>query len=139
MRRVGFFTKTAVETAAISGGWYGENKMIPVSTLISATVSLEANKIVAICPVSKELLRVNPANEGEIVNVISKGTAKYQDQQFLDPTVNKSATVNPPSITSNLLGYVSQEHRTHSLQPMFSVCSRHSADGARRSGLAVQG
>ncbi len=109
MRRVGFYTKSAIETSGnIVAGWVGENAAIPAAALKLETGTLTGDKTSIIVAVDKETLRFGQPNaEADIRRLVFAAVADFQDTQFLTPSVNKSATVNPASITSSIAGYVS--------------------------------
>lgn len=104
LRRVPFNVTVPVQNGGGTYGWVGENRPKPVSGLSLTTAVVRLTKIAGIIPYTKEALRLSdPSIETVVRNDMIAGTARFMDAQFVDPTVHESISVNPPSITDQIV------------------------------------
>lgn len=104
LKRVPFNVSVPVQTGGGTYNWVGENRPKPVSGLSLTTATLRLTKIAGIIPYTKEALRLSdPSIEMTVRNDMIAGTARFMDQQFIDPAVHDSIGVNPPSITDQIV------------------------------------
>lgn len=104
VRKVPFNVTVPVQNGGGTYGWVGENKPKPVSGLSLATAVVRLTKIAGIIPYTKEALRLSdPSIEMVVRNDMIAGSARFMDAQFVDPAVHESISVNPPSITDQIV------------------------------------
>lgn len=87
-------------TGGVGGAWRGEGKPVPLAQTTSDTITQERYEASVIVATTKELYRFGRTTETALSDMVTKGVAKYTDQQLLDPSVTASANVRPASITS---------------------------------------
>lgn len=102
LRRVGFNTSIALQTAGIVYGWVGEFKPAPAGKISFSPASLGFARLSGIIPITRELFKFGELAEATVRNELSKGIAFAADSQFLDPSVAAVAQVKPASILHGL-------------------------------------
>ncbi len=100
MHNVPFNVKIPRATDAASAKWVGEAAPKPVGKFDFDTITLTWSKIALIAAMSDELVRFsNPSAEALVRDGLIKQIVKFQDEQFIDPSVSGGPT-NPASITN---------------------------------------
>lgn len=104
LRRVPFNVTVPLQTGGGTYQWVGENIAKPVSGLALGTAVLRWAKVAGIIPFTKEAMKFSdPSIETIVRNDMIAGTARYLDQQFIDPAVHESVNVSPASITDQIV------------------------------------
>ena len=103
LRMVPFNIRFATQTSGVSVGWVGQGNAIPAQKQQYITSTIGFAKIAAIVAITKELAMFSsPAAEQLVQDDLTKYTATFMDQQFIDPSVVASANVSPASITNGI-------------------------------------
>lgn len=104
LRRVPFNVTVPAQSGGGTYGWVGENQPKPVSGLTLGTVVLRWAKVCGIIPYTKEAMRFSdPSIEMIVRNDMIAGSARFLDQQFIDPAIHESINVSPGSITDQIV------------------------------------
>lgn len=97
-RRVPFNVQVPVQTTAVGVGWVGEAKAKPVTKQAWTTASLSFAKIAAIVAITDELAMFSSPSAEELIRVdMINQVKKFQDAQFIDPSITGSA-LRPQSL-----------------------------------------
>jgi HK97 family phage major capsid protein len=103
LRMVPFNIRFATQTSGVSVGWVGQGNAAPATKQQYITSTIGFAKIAAIVAITKELAMFSsPAAEQLVQDDLTKYTATFMDQQFIDPSVVASANVSPASITNGI-------------------------------------
>ncbi len=102
MRKTAFNIPTAVQSSGVVLGWDGESAPAPVGKLQVAAGALAYTKLSGIVAISRELFRFGPLAEQAVLNDLVKGSAYFDDSQFLDPSVSAIANVKPASVLNGI-------------------------------------
>lgn len=99
-RRAPFHQKFPKDlTGSVAGSWRGEGLPAPVARTTTDTVTQDKFEASVIVPVTNEIFRFGRTSEIAVRDIVTKGVARFLDQQLLDPTVAASANVRPGAIT----------------------------------------
>jgi HK97 family phage major capsid protein len=100
-RPVPFNLSFARATGGIGSAWVGENQPIPVSKMSFDKVTLGYAKQGTIAVVSNELAtQSSPQAASVIANDLVRASAKFSDEQLIDPDVAAVPGVSPGSISN---------------------------------------
>src|SRR5262245_10059527 len=101
MRRMPFKVHVARELVGTSASWIGELQPIPIAMGQWDSASLPPYKLSSIVVVSQALLKTGgAAAEQAVRDILISAVARAVDQNFLDPTINRSDNVRPASVTN---------------------------------------
>jgi len=107
LRKVPFNTPVAVQSAAATYKWVGENNPKPVTKLQFTSTIVPPGKALGILVVTKELLRLSvPSAVSELRRALADGLRAFLDGAFLDPAIVAVAGVSPGSVTNGITGIV---------------------------------
>jgi HK97 family phage major capsid protein len=99
LTRVPFNSRVPRENSVITAQWVGEGRAKPVQAGSFDAITLTFAKIACIMGVTDELTKFSsPSVELLVRNNLAKGIAKFQDSQFITPSVTAVAGVSPASI-----------------------------------------
>jgi hypothetical protein len=116
-----FQTQLAFETSGAGCSWIPESGMTPATALALDSLTLAPFKMGALSVLSKELLSFGkPGARTVVAQALPKATAKFLDEQFLDPAVAAIAGLNPASISNGAQSVVSTGGSAAQIQTDFS-------------------